>query len=187
MFREDFVHRAMLDAGGDRRPFPLRLSRGRPCKPFVSDMKVHVEAANSFFYPDILVTCDPRDRAPEASHVKRHTLLVVEVLSPGTEARDRGNKFAAYRMLDSLREYVLLSIGQRRIEVFRRDDTGHWVLYPFASGEAGDEAEGAITVEPGSTGELTHTFSAADEVLIGCHEPGHYDAGMRLGIQLTDT
>jgi len=109
--------------------------RGTPCKPFISDMKVHVETANSFFYPDILVTCDARDRAPEASHVKRHPLLIVEILSPSTEADDRGNKFSAYRMLDSLREYVLVSTEQRRIEVLRRDDTGHWVLYPFAPDE----------------------------------------------------
>lgn len=109
--------------------------RGKPCKPFISDMKVHVEAANSFFYPDILVTCDPRDRVPEASHVKHHPVLIVEVLSPTTEAYDRGNKFAAYRGLASLQEYVLVSTEQRRIEVFRRDDTGHWVLYPFALDE----------------------------------------------------
>lgn len=109
--------------------------RGKPCKPFISDMKVHVEAANSFFYPDILVTCDPRDRAPEASHVKHHPVLIVEVLSPTTEAYDRGNKFAAYRALASLQEYALVSTEQRRIEVFRRDDTGHWVLYPFALDE----------------------------------------------------
>lgn len=44
--------------------------RGTPCRPFIADMKVRVEAANGFFYPDILVTCDPRDRRPEASHVK---------------------------------------------------------------------------------------------------------------------
>jgi len=106
--------------------------RGTPCKPFIADMKVHVEAASSFFYPDILVTCDPRDRTPEASHVKQHPLLIVEVLSPTTEAYDRGNKFAAYRTLASLQEYVLVSLEQRRIEVFRRDVTGHWVLYPFA-------------------------------------------------------
>ena len=101
----------------------------------MSDMKVHVEAANSFFYPDILVTCDPRDRAPEASHVKHHPALIVEILSPTTEAYDRGNKFAAYRTLASLQEYVLVSTEQRRVEVFRRDETGHWVLYPFALDE----------------------------------------------------
>ena len=111
------------------------LLRGKPCKTFISDMKVHVEAANSFYYPDILVTCDPRDRTPEASHVKRHPVLVVEVLSPSTEAYDRGDKFAAYRTLPSLQEYVLVSVEQRRVEVFRRDATGHWVLYPFAADE----------------------------------------------------
>ncbi len=115
--------------------------RGKPCRPFIADMKVHVETANSFFYPDILVTCDPRDRTPEASHVKRHPVLIVEVLSPTTEAYDRGNKFAAYRTLASLQEYVLVSTEQRRVEVFRRDDTGHWVLYPFAADEEMELAE----------------------------------------------
>ncbi|ENO89377.1 Uma2 family endonuclease [Thauera linaloolentis] len=109
--------------------------RGKPCKVFISDMKVRVNAVNSFYYPDILVTCDPHDRLPEASHVKHHPLLVVEVLSPTTEAYDRGDKFAAYRTLESLQEYVLVSVEQRRAEVFRRDDSGHWVLYPFAADE----------------------------------------------------
>jgi uncharacterized cupredoxin-like copper-binding protein len=53
-----------------------------------------------------------------------------------------------------------------------------------SDGGSDDEA-GAITVEPGDTGELTHTFAAGDEVLVGCHEPGHYDAGMRLTIDVT--
>lgn len=110
--------------------------RGTPCKPFIADMKVRVEAANSFFYPDIVVTCDPRDRTPEASHVKQYPALIVEVLSPSTEAYDRGNKFATYRQLESLQEYVLVSLEARRIEVFRRDASGHWVLHPFALNEA---------------------------------------------------
>ncbi len=84
--------------------------RGIPCKPFIADMKVHVAAANSFYYPDILVTCDPRDRSPEASHVKQHPSLVVEILSLSTEAYDRGNKFAAYRQIEALQEYVLVSL-----------------------------------------------------------------------------
>lgn len=109
--------------------------RGTPCKPFIADMKVQVVAANSFYYPDILVTCDPRDRTPEASHVKQHPCLIVEVLSPSTEAYDRGNKFAAYRQLEALQEYALVSLEARRIEIFRRDATGHWVLHPFALDE----------------------------------------------------
>lgn len=110
-------------------------TRGTPCRPFIADMKVRIDSANSFFYPDILVTCDPRDRGPEASHVKQHPTLVVEVLSPSTEAYDRGNKFAAYRQLASLQEYVLIGPEERRIEVFRRDSSGHWVLYPFDASE----------------------------------------------------
>lgn len=109
--------------------------RAGPCRTYMADMKLAVDAANSFFYPDILVSCDARDRAPEASHVKRHPRLVVEVLSPSTEAYDRGNKFAAYRKLESLQEYVLVSTAERRIDSFRRDATGHWVLYPVGPGE----------------------------------------------------
>ncbi len=109
--------------------------RGGPCRTYMADMKLGIEAANSFFYPDILVSCDARDRAPEASHVKRHPRLVVEVPSPSTEAYDRGNKFAAYRKVESLQEYVLVSPAERRIDTFRRDTTGHWVLYPVATGE----------------------------------------------------
>lgn len=109
--------------------------RGIPCKPFIADMKVHVAAANSFYYPDILVTCDPRDRSPEASHVKQHPSLVVEILSLSTEAYDRGNKFAAYRQIEALQEYVLVSLEARRIEIFCRNSSGHWVLPPFVLDE----------------------------------------------------
>lgn len=106
--------------------------RGTPCRPFIADMKVLVAPASCFYYPDILVTCDARDRSPEANHVKQHPTLIVEVLSPSTEAYDRGNKFAAYRQLESLQEYVLISLDARRVEVFRRDAAGLWVLHPFA-------------------------------------------------------
>jgi Uma2 family endonuclease len=109
--------------------------RGTPCRPFIADMKVGVDAADCFFYPDILVTCDARDRAADANYVKRHPKLVVEVLSKSTEAYDRGDKFAAYRMLESLQEYVLVSPERIAADVFRRDATGHWVLYPFTAGD----------------------------------------------------
>lgn len=109
--------------------------RGTLCRPFVLDLKLAVDAANCFFYPDIFVTCDPRDRSPEANYVKRHAKLVIEVLSKTTEAFDRGDKFAAYRLLESLEEYVLVSPERGSVEVFRRDATDHWVLYPFVTGD----------------------------------------------------
>lgn len=110
--------------------------RGTPCRPFALDLKLGVDAADCFFYPDIFVTCDPRDRGPDASYVKRHPKLVIEVLSKSTEAYDRGEKFAAYRTLESLEEYVLVSPERATLDVFRRDATGHWVLYPIALGDA---------------------------------------------------
>lgn len=105
--------------------------RGTPCRLFASDMKLGVAAANSFFYPDLLVTCDQRDRAAAANYVKCYPTLLVEILSKSTEAYDRGGKFAIYRLIDTLREYVLVSTDRKAVDVFRRDPTGRWVLYPF--------------------------------------------------------
>jgi Uma2 family endonuclease len=62
-------------------------------------------------------------------------VLVAEVLSPSTEAFDRGGKFAAYRSLPSLQEYLLIDPDRRSVEVYRRDASGHWVLYPYSGDE----------------------------------------------------
>ena len=110
--------------------------RGGPCSVFISDMKLRVEADNAFFYPDVFVTCAETDRAH--SHYKAALSLVVEVLTPTTSAYDRGAKFAAYRKLPSLREYVLIDTERLSIDLFRRDYGGHWVLCPS---EAGDTVE----------------------------------------------
>lgn len=76
--------------------------RGRACRIYISDMKARVEARNCFYYPDLMVTCDERDR--ETSTFKRFPKLIVEVLSDSTEAFDRGDKFTAYQALDTLEE-----------------------------------------------------------------------------------
>jgi Uma2 family endonuclease len=110
--------------------------RGGPCRVYISDMKLRVEAANAFFYPDVFVTYDPRDRTQD--YYKSHPILVIEVLSDSTAAFDRGRKFAIYRQLDSLREYVVIDPESCTMDCFRRDASGHWVLYAF---------EGESTVE----------------------------------------
>jgi Uma2 family endonuclease len=66
----------------------------------------------------------------------REPLLVVEVLSPSTAAFDRGDKFADYRLLPSLREYLLLDPGKRRSDLYRKGNDGLWVLHPFSTDEA---------------------------------------------------
>ncbi|HEY9735093.1 MAG TPA: Uma2 family endonuclease [Trichocoleus sp.] len=77
--------------------------RGSGCRTYASDMKAQVEA-NRYYYPDVMVTCDERDRTFD--YFKRYPCLIVEVLSEATEAFDQGDKFADYRHLESLQEYV---------------------------------------------------------------------------------
>lgn len=100
--------------------------RGTNCRVYISDMKARLEARNRFFYPDVMVTCDPRDQ--EISTYKRYPKLIVEVLSESTEAFDRGDKFLAYQSLESLQEYVLINTRHQRVECFRRNQEGLWVL-----------------------------------------------------------
>jgi Uma2 family endonuclease len=102
--------------------------RGGPCRVFIADMKLRVDAADAVFYPDVLVTCDTRDRAPESDMAKRHPSLIVEVLSSSTAAYDRGLKFELYRRLDTLREYLLIEQDRRHVDLFRREADDRWLL-----------------------------------------------------------
>ena len=101
--------------------------RGGPCRVYIADMKLRVERARAFFYPDVFVTCEAADAAEPT--VKARARVVVEVLSESTEAYDRGAKFASYRQLPSLEEYVLIDSRSRCVEVFRRHPDG-WMLHP---------------------------------------------------------
>jgi Uma2 family endonuclease len=100
--------------------------RGTRCRAYMSDMKLEVLAADGVFYPDVMVSCDESDR--QRPLAIQSPCLVVEVLSDATAAFDRGAKFAAYRQLPSLQEYLLVDIDRRRLELFRRESAG-WVLH----------------------------------------------------------
>ena len=108
--------------------------RGTPCQAFIADMKLYLAEADAAFYPDIMVSCDPRDRM--ADLYLCHPRLIVEVLSANTAAYDRGEKFAAYRKSASLEEYVIVDIDARRVESYRRTPENHWVLYEYAGDDA---------------------------------------------------
>jgi Uma2 family endonuclease len=120
---------------------------GSACRTYMSDMRLHVAAANSYFYPDVLVTCSPIDRA--SAMVKREPKLIVEVLSPTTAAYDRGLKFGHYRTLPSLEEYLLVDLDTRATDCYRKGADGLWVLHPFARGEAVELASVGLTVSAG--------------------------------------
>lgn len=106
--------------------------RGTPCRTFITDMKLRVDTADAYFYPDVMVTCSAADARDPL--VKREPVLVVEVLSPGTAAYDRGAKFADYRRLPSLHEYLLVDVDTRRCDLYRKGDDGLWVLHPSEPG-----------------------------------------------------
>jgi Uma2 family endonuclease len=108
--------------------------RGTPCRSFMSDMKLRVEAADCYFYPDVMVTCAAADT--KDTKIKRDPVLVVEVLSPSTAAYDRGAKFADYRQLPNLAEYLLIDTESRRCDLYRKGADGLWVLHPFEPGQA---------------------------------------------------
>lgn len=107
--------------------------RGKGCIALNSDCKVGISEQGSFTYPDASVSYDERDRTVE--DFIRFPCLIVEVLSPSTEAYDRGGKFAFYRRLESLQEYVLVGSETRTVEVFRRDHQGAWIFLPYGEGD----------------------------------------------------
>jgi Uma2 family endonuclease len=106
--------------------------RGRRCIVYTSD--VYLQLSERYrVCPDVTVSCDPRDRG--AQEVIRYPSVVAEVLSPTTEARDRGQKSLHYRSCPSIQEYVLISSEFPLVEVFRREKQGFWSLYTLGLGD----------------------------------------------------
>ena len=107
--------------------------RGSGCKTLNSDCRVSIVGATKYVYPDISVTCDDRDKT--TSQYVTYPCLIIEVLSPSTEAYDRGNKFKMYRRNPSLQEYVLVSLEAIEIELFRKTETGDWRIINYQAGD----------------------------------------------------
>lgn len=97
--------------------------RGTGCRAFINDMKVHVKAANSFYYPDIMVTCEPFQ---SDSVFKSSPVLLVEVLSKSTRQVDKREKLVAYRKLSTLQEYVIVHQYKMFVELYSKDADGTW-------------------------------------------------------------
>jgi Uma2 family endonuclease len=107
--------------------------RGSRCRVFISDMKARIEELNIYYYPDVLVTCDDRDRSE--STLKRYPKVIIEVLSPSTEAFDRGDKFLDYQHIETFQEYVLIGTSRQRVDCFRRNVEGLWVMQSYSPGQ----------------------------------------------------
>ena len=137
-FRNEYYNGRMYAMSGGSFPHALVIANfarqlcnaleKRPCSVASSDLRLRVSPGGLYTYPDIVVVCGE----PKFADGEKDTLLnptfIAEVLSPSTEAYDRGFKATQYRTLASLREYAFVSQAEPRVEVFRRQSSGDWLL-----------------------------------------------------------
>ena len=110
--------------------------KGKRCVPYNSDLRLKVEATGLLTYPDLSVVCGPLQLATGTDDTVVNPTVIVEVLSDSTEAYDRGKKFENYRLMPSLREYLLVSQKEPRIDQFIRQENEQWLLREAAGLEA---------------------------------------------------
>ena len=110
--------------------------RGRPCEAYGTDMRVKVNATGLYTYPDVVALCGEVQIEDAHQDILLNPSLIVEVLSPSTEAYDRGAKFAHYRTLLSLREYILIAQDTPRVELYERQPDDRWLLTAVDDPEA---------------------------------------------------
>ena len=104
--------------------------KGSACAVFANDMRISIPTAKSYFYPDAGVVCEEPRFEDDVFDTLLNPIVIVEVLSPSTEAYDRGEKFAHYRQLTSLQEYILVAQDQIRVEHYRRQER-QWIFTDF--------------------------------------------------------
>lgn len=109
---------------------------GQPCRVFSSDLRIRVAETGLATYPDASVVCRELELDPEdpRGHTVLNPTLLVEVLSPTTEAYDRGEKLAHYQRVSSLREVLLLAHDEPRLDLWRRE-RARWTLASFRPGD----------------------------------------------------
>lgn len=125
--------------------------KGTPCRALIEGVKLRLRKEQSYFYPDVMVTCEDRlQELDSQQQIVEAPVVVIEILSPATEATDRREKLRAYRTLPSLKEYLLVSQEQAQVEIYRRRGDIGWDI---------------ITYEPGDTVEI-----ASLEIKLGMDE-----------------
>jgi Uma2 family endonuclease len=107
--------------------------RSRGCRVNVSDVKVQVTPQSPYYYPDVIVSCDPQDL--NARQFIEKPKLIAEVLSPGTSSKDRGEKFNYYLKIPSLQEYILIDSETTSVERYSRGEGRMWLYYPYTGGD----------------------------------------------------
>jgi Uma2 family endonuclease len=115
--------------------------RARPCRAYPSDMRVRVGASGSYTYPDVSAVCGDPQFLDDQTDTLLNPALLIEVLSPSTEAYDRGRKFELYKSITSLREYLLVATDRIHADLYTRQADGRWML------TSADKPEDSLTLE----------------------------------------
>ena len=150
-FKSEYLSARTCAVGGAGRAHSLVIAnlarevgnqiRSSPGEAYPAHMRVLIPSNGMYIYPDFVVVCGKPEFLDEREDILLNPMLIVEVLSPSTEAYDRGDKFELYRSVKSLREYVLIASGQVLVERFARRSENQWLL-----GSA-DKLEAAIKLE----------------------------------------
>ena len=109
--------------------------KGKNCRPFNSDMRVHIEKNTLFTYPDISVVCGKPETLDDDNFNLLNPIILIEVLSKSTKNYDRGDKFKLYRDIPTLKEYILINSEAVGVEVFRVNKQNHWELEEYKTDE----------------------------------------------------
>jgi Uma2 family endonuclease len=107
--------------------------RQRGCRVNVSDVKVQANQNSRYFYPDLVITCDPEDL--KSRQFIQNPKVIVEVLSPSTASYDCTKKLKYYRQIPSLQEYVLIDSESMSVEVYQRGEGKMWHYYEYTNGD----------------------------------------------------
>ena len=110
--------------------------KGTPCRAYCMDLKLRVNDKGDFLYPDLMVTCDARDRPSVEDRFISHPWLIAEVLSDSTAAYDRGRKFELYRSIATLTHYLLIEQDRPHADLFFKNEQGQWVLQALTADDA---------------------------------------------------
>jgi Uma2 family endonuclease len=111
--------------------------KGRLCRPFGSDLRIHVEANTFFTYPDISIVCGDVVTLNNDNFNVLNPSVIIEVLSNSTKNYDRGDKFKLYRDIPTLKEYVLVDSESVGVEIFRLNASRHWELEEYGKDDEG--------------------------------------------------
>jgi Uma2 family endonuclease len=144
--KHEFVDGVIVAMAGARPPHNMicanlaatlvALARGRDCVTMTSDQRVHVPATRLYAYPDVSVTCGDRRYDDQDPPSLLNPTVLVEVTSDSTEDFDRGTKFLHYQSISELREFVIVSHREHRVDHFRREGDGEWHLSTHKADDA---------------------------------------------------